>query len=441
MTRRQLLCLLGSLGALALYALLAWIEYRPEPRGLLGDEVWYWEVATGEELSATVDGVPDLLWPPGYSWFLATLASTAAERWRVQLAQAVLLVATAFLWRLLWLRWVGTRAGGWCLFFLLLLYPVLPAYTFYFWPEIAHLFLATLAVWIVVARRDAGRWLLLLGLVLGAARLTKALLGPFLLVFLLPLLLDGSWRRRAARVAVVLGAYLAITVPVAVHHGRVHGVYAVSDSFHFNLWGGLLDQSRRNYDGGVVQTLYAYYRGIEGDWNDRRAYLEASVEDVITTKGWGTIVVERLDVQYFRLFDRVSLLGDMLPGGAAERFDGGYRDPPGWVARFLRRWSYLLYGAVLLGSVLGLIVGPWRRSPWMWGMAAFVGYNLALFLLLHVKSRYRVQLLPILMFWSVMGASWGLDRERVWPARWRWVAGGLAALVLCYLAFGRGLLF
>ncbi len=81
-----------------------------------------------------------------------------------------------------------------------------------------------------------------------------------------------------------------------------------------------------------------------------------------------------------------------------------------------------------------------ERRPGACWVAALLVYQLVLFYFLHVKSRYRLTLLPLL----VLGAAWAVE-----TVRRRGRAGGLAGLrastslsaargaaLLLYFAFG-----
>jgi hypothetical protein len=234
---------------------------------------------------------------------------------------------------------------------------------------------------------------------------------------------------------------LGLIGPTILHNGREQGAYVISDSSRFNLWVGLNDHSRRNFDGSDTFEKYQQYEASGQTLSERNAAVTDWTLQLIRERGPVSILSSQLNRQYFRLFDRVSFLGDMLPGGAAPRDGRGYVSAPPWQARLLRRWSYGVYAAILILSVLGLTVTTWRDRPWLKMTLLFVLYNLGIFLLLHVKTRYRIQFLPVLMLWSVLGLEWLLDRRRQMPPAGYWIAGAAAASLLLVFAFGRGLLY
>ena len=432
---------LASFGVIALFGLLWWIEYQPQPRLLMGDEARYWEVGTGRNVYDSFEGRSDLLWPPLYAHFVGVTSFGGAARAGTQAVQGLLLFVVAFLCRSLWREWIGTIRGGWILFFLILLYPVLPAFSMYLWPEVLHLALLLVIGWLLAKKSQHFGLLLLLGVTLGVALLTKSLLGPFVPFLMLPLMAYGSVRQRVRRVVLVLVACLMTVAPVIISNGQNEGVYIISDSSHYNLWIGLNDTSRRNFDGSIMAQEVARYKGLGNGFSEKNEALAGLIRDLLKERGFVASVRSQLDDQYFRLFDRVSFLGEMLPGGVAPRNGLGYVAPRGWQARLLRRWSYLLYGLILGGAVLGLVVTPWRGRRWLQMTLLFVLYNLGIFFWLHVKTRYRIQFLPILMLWSVMGFEWLLDADRAQPPFWKWVAGVGAVSALFVFAFGRGLLY
>ena len=107
----------------------------------------------------------------------------------------------------------------------------------------------------------------------------------------------------------------------------------------------------------------------------------------------------------------------------------------------LRALSYGLYALTLVGAAVGLAVVPLRDRRWLQVALAFVVFNLGLFLFLHVKSRYRIQFLPVLFVYAGCAVAWLAARlgwaplEEGWRRNvpvWAW---GLAGLLL-FLAFG-----
>ena len=75
-------------------------------------------------------------------------------------------------------------------------------------------------------------------------------------------------------------------------------------------------------------------------------------------------------------------------------------------------------------------------------LLVFLAYNAAVFLLLHVKSRYRIAFLPILHMYAGAFLSWWAGRRaaNASPSRAAWALAGAAAALALFLAFGGPLL-
>ncbi len=72
-------------------------------------------------------------------------------------------------------------------------------------------------------------------------------------------------------------------------------------------------------------------------------------------------------------------------------------------------------------------------------LLSFFAYNLVIFLLVHVKSRYRIQFLPVFFIGSGCAVGWMLSRlqgdDVELPTTLQYLAAGGAATVLLFLAF------
>ena len=366
------------------------------------------------------------------------------SRLAAQLAQIALLVASTLL-----LRGIGRAllpgaeiAGGIhaadVAAALLLLDPQVACFGAFLWPELPHLALFLFAWWVLVTRAERWPWLVIAGVALGLALLTKSLLLAFVPVLLAPLLFTaGPWTRRLLRPAVVVGAMALTLLPTLLHNRSRYGVFGVADSSAFNAWVGLNDRSRRNFVGEIVGDELGVYLKSAPDPARRAAIARGKIRALIDERGVLPVLRAQLSRQYFRLFDRDSFLADQLPGGAiAEHPDGyGYATPPSWLAALLRGWGWAIYGTVLVGAALGVATVPSGDRRWLAVALLFVAYNLALFLVLHVKTRYRVQLMPVLDLFAAATAAWLVTRQPRRPAA-AWIAGGALAAILLVLAFG-----
>lgn len=424
--------------AAALQALLFALDTPAHPRALWGDEIMYADVA--RRLVAGEDARIESLWPPAYPRFLAALLALGGGSFlQARCLQVALLGASALLLRDLTQRITGSAAAGAVAAALLVLDPQVGAFAHFLWPEVPHLFLFLFAAWILVARGDRPAWLAVAGVVLGLALLTKSLLGPFLPVLLLPLLL-GAGLRGAGRVALVLFAAAVTAAPTVIGNAR-RGAPLIADSSRFNLWVGLNDRSRKDMVDEVVGDEYQRYLKSGDTAAARARVLDARIRGLVAERGFSALLRAQLGRQYFRLLDKDSFLTDQLPGGAIARLGYGYRGVPPAAASLLRGWSYALYAAVLVAAALGLAVAP-PRAPWHRVLVAFLAYNAAVFLLLHVKSRYRVAFLPVLYLQAGAFVGWCLAARgsRASPSRAAWAVAGAGAALALFLAFAGPLL-
>jgi hypothetical protein len=239
----------------------------------------------------------------------------------------------------------------------------------------------------------------------------------------------------------LVAAAVAVTLTSTLVGNARRGAPLVADSSRFNLWVGLNDRSRKDMVDEVVGREYQTYLRSGQTAAARSEVLDAKIRKLVQERGWPALLRAQLGRQYFRLLDKDSFLTDQLPGGAIARQGYGYRGTPRAVAAALRGWSYALYAAVLLAAALGLAAAP-PRARWHRVLLAFLAYNAAVFLFLHVKSRYRIPFLPVLYLQAGAFVAWWLEwrRSGAGPSRAAWtVAGGGAALAL-FLAFGGRLL-
>ncbi|HET9315500.1 MAG TPA: glycosyltransferase family 39 protein [Vicinamibacteria bacterium] len=427
---RVRLAVILALGA-CLQAVLLWMELRPRPRAPWGDEIMYVDVA-----SRWARGEPatlDLLWPPLYPRLLALALRVDPHLVALRLAQVACLFAAALIWRDVARRLTGSALASDVPAALLLLDPQVAAFAQFLWPEALHLALFAAALWLLMARASRPGWLVAAGVLLGVCLLAKSVLGPFLPVLLLPLLREAGVRRGLARAALVAAACAATVLPTMIANAP-RGTFAVASGARFNLWVGLNDRSPRNLVGEIVGDEYRRWQQSAPTFAEREEILKRKTGDFVRERGVLAIAGAQLRRQYFRLFHHDSFFTDQLPGGAIVALGLGYPDPPRALSSALRAWSNAIWIATLMGVGLGLAALPRERTGWLAVLLAFVGYNLALFLLLHVKTRYRLPFLPVLDLLAGAGvaALAGEGRFGGVPQR---AAGALVAALLLYLAF------
>jgi hypothetical protein len=236
-----------------------------------------------------------------------------------------------------------------------------------------------------------------------------------------------------------------VLAPTAVANLERHGVASIGNSAWFNLWVGLNDVSRKDYQNDAAPRAYGEYLRSAESAPERDAILRRRIADHVAEHGPLRVLSAQLGRQYFRLFDKDSTLTVQLPGGRMYERGRGYLHAPVPVAAALRAASWSLYVVLLVTAVAGASLWLARPPGWLLGTLVFVAYNLALFLFLHVKSRYQVPLLPIAFAFSATALEWGVERWRGEPGPTRALGSpgrrGIAAAtataaLLLYLAFG-----
>ena len=436
----------AAAGVALVHGMLWWLYYRPVPKVLWGDETIY--LRSAKALLAGDPGWwPDPLWPPLYPRLLAGIMAVGGPTvlW-IQIVQTCLLAATAVLLCDLVRRLSGSDLAAMVAAVLTLGFPPLVAYAHYLWPEVPHLFLFLALLWLLALRSDRTVWCGIAGVAAGLALLTKSVLGPFL-----PVLMVAAFARRPIGRSLVRGlvfgaAFVLTVTPTVVDQHRRTGRVMISDSSTFNLWVGLNDRSRTDFEVDIVMGSFKEYRASADSFAERDRILREKIRDHLATHSWAQIVWPQLDRQYFRLFDKDCYLTNQLPGGAAvEQYSTGYLRAAPEICRVVRLSSYLSYGVVLALAPIGLTLWRFRDRRWLRVLLVFVLYNLAIFMWLHVKSRYRVQLLPVAFLGAGCAVAWLAARLEGNPAaagvaRWRWLAAILAAGLLELFAFAGHLL-
>ncbi len=388
--------LLLAVGLLALY-------WFPQAKQLAGDEASVYQPMALSVLAGGDWFDPRLLWPPLQGLFMAAVYAVAGPHiLAVQLAQLLLLALSGLLLQRCCLALTGDSAAADWAGIALAVNPLTIAFATWLWPETLHLFLCLLLAWLLVRRRrvaGAGGATALAGLAgatLGLCLLAKSLLAGFW-----PLLLPALWQRGAARrslaalAAFGLGALLA-TGPVLHRGWQETGRATIADSSWFNLWVGLGDRWRSDYLFDETGQRMADYLASADDAAGRARFARGQALDIVRAQGLAATVARQAGRQYFRLFDARTTLSAQLPGPACRGHIGLYSLRTPWLVAAVDHLARGWHLALLALAAVGLVA--WRdwRKPWSWLLLAFLGYQLALFGGLHVKTRFLVPMLPVL---------------------------------------------
>jgi len=431
----------------AVQLLLWYAYYRHGAKLLIGDEQHYQQAAL-----ATLGGGPWMtspIWPPLQPVFLAALYLPFGVHLPVvQVAQTVLFVACAALLRDLWRHLGGSVAAANAAAALFLLHPGIAGFAHWLWPEIPHLFLLLAAACLLVRAPSPAR-AALAGLCIGLAILAKSLLSPFWPVFLLVFLRRGrprlAWR---AAGAFVLGLVL-VTAPALLHGWRSYGTPMIADSSIYNLRIGLTDRWRSDYIGDMGGVTLPEYLASGATPAERNAAWRDDVLALVRERGPLALLAGQLERQYFRLFSAKTLLVSQLPGPACAGHLSVYRASP-LLTHVSTALNHVLHAAMLALAAFGLAIARRPRAvaqapqvvAMRWVLALFVAYQLALFLLIHVKARFLLPMTPILcgLAGTALARIGGRDGGMEDASSLRIAFGALLAALLLFLAFGGPLL-
>ena len=378
---------------LAGQALLWTAYYAGGGKPLIGDEQSYQEFAL-----AILDGgawMPSTIWPPLQSLFIAAIYAIAGVHIVVvQIVQTLLLVGCALMLRALWRRIGGSVAAANTAAVLFLLNPATAAYAHWLWPEIVHLTLVLAAFCLLACVATRVR-ALVAGASVGLALLAKSLLSAFWPVFLIAFVRMRPIRLLAQPAVLFLTGLALVTAPALWHGWREYGKPMIADSSVYNLWVGLTDTYRSDYVGDMGgATLPAFIASAETPQQRNAIYMD-KVRALVAERGIARIALDQVGRQYFRLFSAKTPLVSQLPGPACSGHLSVYRTPE-WLTRTLT-WSNDAFHALILAAA-AFGIACWRRrlDRLLWLIALYVGYQLALLCVVHVKARFLLPMMPFL---------------------------------------------
>jgi len=400
--------------ALGLNIAFLCLYYFPAPKRLVGDEAYYYKLASALASGTRAEHIP--LWPPLYANFMGAVfaVSGTTERLMIQSVQIGLWLTNAFLWYRIVQRILSSPIAVSTALALFLFSPDLIVFSHFLWPETLHLFFVLCALWLTVCYPASRAALLGAGVCCGLAWLTKLLLLPFvpmLSAVFLVLRTDLPWRQRMVTVGLFSLALTVTVLPTMIGNWHKHSQFIIADSSMFNLWVGLTDVERSDKDYARVGKEMGEFLRAGGDWLSRSRVYQGKIVTLIQHQGVWTTLTRQLKKQYFRLFHYQSFFTTQLPGGTRP----AYQLSEGPLTTSLRLYAYGFHAVLLATSVLGLCFLRWQPWGWPHGFALFIAYNLGLFLFLHVKTRYLVQFLPMLMFFSGVAVH-GLVTKGARPA-------------------------
>lgn len=431
--------LLFAIGLIVNLGILLYYHF-PAQKTLIGDENHYAQQAL---LLASGQRSPyDLLWPPLYGEFIGLIFGMLGPRvLYVQIIQIGIWLLTALLFKNIVSKLSSSSTVVVITTALFLLSSELIAFSHYLWPETLHLFLWICSLWVLICRPLPQINTVLAGVLLGLALLTKSLLLPFVpVIAFFTFLLDPSRgiRQRLTNVILLAASISVVVLPVMTNNLLKRGEFVLSDSSVFNAWVGLTDVETADSVNDRTGSEVERFMQAGPNLQTRNAVYKAKIAQKIKQQGVHQLLVSQFRKQYFRLFDVQTFFTTQLAGGGRQ----AYKNTSGLLNTLLKTYSYTIYSVVLIAGAAGVCFLRIRPLGWHHFFFLFIAYNLALFLVLHVKTRYVLQFFPMLIFFA--GITWhGLLHNknpghalpgfafttiRVWFAM-------CASVVMCYLVF------
>jgi 4-amino-4-deoxy-L-arabinose transferase-like glycosyltransferase len=419
--------------ALLLQGMLLYIAHFPEARPLKGDEGRYQmkalQIASGEYPPQ------DFIWPPLYQFLVGGMyALFGIRRLPVELFQIILFFVSGYIfYRLILFSGLGEAPAAVGLF-LFMMDPQIASFCQYLWPEIVHLFFVFLMLGLLfLTPRGKALALIGSGICLGAAILTKSLLTPFSPVLIVAAAVraaDSTFRSRLrAALLFVLGLFLVV-MPLVFYNGVRYRFWGVADAMAFNLWLG--------WKGDVsAAEKFDEYQKYSDLPTERSRIVRERVLRKMGEEGLGNVIRTQVKRQYFRLFNKDSFLMEQFPGN---RWSSKKVNSGSWMVDALTYWSYVIYVTTLFLGAVGVFQIRWRDDLARCILSGlFIVYNLGLFLFFFVKTRYRIPIMPAIIFFAALGIYYfhkeqnelgGLPKPGL-----RFAVGCVAAAMFLFLAF------
>jgi hypothetical protein len=429
-----------NLGLLALYHL-------PAAKRLVGDEIYYFNLAAA--IANRQPAQHDPLWPPLYGEMIGVIFSwMGIHILAVQIGQIALWLFTGYLLYRIVVQLFGDLLVATAALALYLFSPELMAFSHYLWPETLHLALMMAVLWLLICHPGPWWTAVTAGILLGLAIATKSLLLPLLPALALFVLLvkgGGSTKRaRALRAALLLGASSGAAILSLAMLPASRGEPSLAGSATFNAWVGLNDPARADTLDVIVGQEYQQFLASGSDLATRNAIYGQKIRTLLNEQGLLATLIRQAGKQYLRLFDHRTFLTTQLLSGprAAYAFEAPY------LAVILRLYSAVFYALVLAAGAMGMALVQGRPWSWLHFFLLFLAYNLAIFLVLHVVTRYMTPLLPVWMVFAAValagGARWLRRREAlrlpgITVSSLRLAAGATWAVIVLVLAFGSSL--
>ena len=373
------------------------LYYIPQPANLIGDENYNYLFANCIANGTPVN--PNPSWPPLYPYLMGIIFSVLNPHpVYIQILQIVMWLSSAVLFYKIASYLLPFSGASYMALALFLLCPELIAFSHYLWPEIFHLFFFITALWLIICHHKSYLAVVISGLFLGLALLTKLLLLPFMVVvfiFFILLTPEATIHRYLKGLLLILVIFITV-LPTMKKNRIIHGQFMIADSSVINLWIGLNDTGLTDYKNDICQDEFYEFQQSGPDIKTRNHIYREKITQKLKKQGFLETIKKQFSKQYYRLFDYETFFTTRLMGGPRH----SYHFQNSLLSNLLHIYSHTLYGFILFTSTMGIFFIRVRSFGWPHFFVIFIGYNLFIFLFLHVKTRYVIQFIPMMMFFS-----------------------------------------
>lgn len=406
------------LGVILNFALL-YLHYMPAAKRLYGDERYY--VGIANAIAVGKSPHHNSLWPPLYGEWLGSLLGRFKPLLAPQLIQIVLWCLTGLL-LLTWAKRLGFSKATCALTAVFYFTSIeLMAFSHYFWPECLHAFFLLVALAFLSMRST---WPLFpAGFFLALCLMTKSLMLPAAPLIAAWGIYCGPKGRRVWRALLVL-AGVGVALLGVPHYFSGNQTSLFGRSLYFNVWTGLMNESFHDHPSNEAEPAYYQMQRWKLNDADRDKRLRKKIVDALGKRS----MARQITIHWRRLFDRHTFLTTQLADGDRATYAFSNTTLTGMIRHATQ--LHLLFTLMTSAWAMTLMLN--RGSP-LRLPAFFAAYMVGVYLLIHVTSRYLVQLLPFLY---LCGASFLVHAERNSVPKWRWLAAVALSAAIAIAFFG-----
>lgn len=398
------------IGGTILNLALLFLYYYPSTKRLKGDETMYFEQAVAVARASHMHF--SLLWPPLYGHINGYIFRLFGEMlFPTQVIQIAMALISGIMWYRMSLRTTSSRIAATATLCLFLFSTHIISYSHYLFPEIFHIFMFTLALYIIMRWQERLAGIALAGLLLGLCLLTKSLLTPFIpfLILYLAVFNPAEWKNRFSKCVILAGAVAITILPVMSYNYMFRGYFTIANSGPLNVWVSLTETELVEHKRNLVGLEFRRFQAAAPNDKTRNMVYRKKIYDFVREKGIRRIAADQISKQYFVLFEHDTFFSQQLPGGPKEKYAFESRA----LAGILCVYSDVTYALLLALTVIGIASVRIHKPSWIQLFFLFILFNIALFFILDPKTRYRIQFTPFLIFFAGIGVAFLFDRENL----------------------------